>query len=102
MAKYNALIHIKTNDLDTVKQYEHLKLGEDEYLVLYQDGAFPPPDPVSRFIKRDYIDSLFTTWLSYCLLYDSQTIEQLVTSVDTYGLSWFRQDKPKILKFLNS
>lgn len=101
MTKYNALIHIKTSDLDTVSKYRRLKLGEDEYLILYQDEAFPAADPVSRFLKRNYIDSLFTTWLSYCLLYEAQTIEQLVTAVDTYGLSWFRQDKPKTLKFLN-
>lgn len=36
---YNALIHIHTSNTRDFEGYKHLKLADNEYLVLYQDDA---------------------------------------------------------------
>lgn len=98
---YNALIYIHTRNPSSFESYKHLKLADQEYLVLYQDNTWPAQDPVQRFNKRELVDNQFTNWRQYCLLYEAQDVNGLLTAVDTYGSSWFKHSKGKVLNFLN-
>lgn len=101
MTEYNALIQIETDNQSSLESYQYLKLSDQQYLVLYQDDTWPESDPTNRFNKRDDVDSRFTDWHRYCLLFEAQDIRGLITAVNTYGSSWFKSNKQKVITFLN-